>query len=72
MYIVTEQWWPAAKSDEVGKAYQEAVAKFPEDRSTGKPLIPSAVWPSNGKMHSISVSSIKPGKVKEVMYIAYN
>ncbi|MBY8989684.1 MAG: hypothetical protein KGD58_02935 [Candidatus Lokiarchaeota archaeon] len=72
MYLVTEQWWPAGKSEEVGKAYQEAVAKFPEDRSLGKPLIPSAVWPSNGKMHSISVSSIKPGKVKEVMDIAYN
>jgi hypothetical protein len=72
VYIVTESWWPSGQSEKVGKAYQEAVAKFPEDRSIGKPIIPSAVWPSNGKMHSISVSSIKPGKVKEVMDLAYN
>ncbi|MFX1455901.1 MAG: hypothetical protein ACFFDB_11065 [Promethearchaeota archaeon] len=72
VYLVTEHWWPNSQSEKVGKVYQEVMKKFPEDRSIARPVIQSAVWPSNGKMHSISVSSIKPGKVKEAMDIAYN
>ena len=65
--LVTENWWPAGKSEEVGKKYLEAVKKFPEDRSISKPLVRGAIWTTDEGMHSITVSSIKPGKVKEAM-----
>lgn len=72
VYLVTEQWWPPGKSEEVGKTFVEAFQQFPEDRSISKPIIQSAVWPSDQMMHSISVYSIQQGKVKEAMDIAYN
>ena len=72
VYLVTEQWWPPGKSEEVGKTFIEAFQQFPEDRSISKPIVQSAVWPSDQLMHSISVYSIQPGKVKEAMDIAYN
>ena len=72
VYIVTEHWWPPGKSEEVGKLYLEAMQKFPDDLYIIKPIIRSAVWPVQEGMHSINVSSIQPGKVKEAMDIAYN
>jgi len=41
--------------------------KFPDDRSIAKPIIQSAVWPVQEGMHSITVASVQPGKVKEAM-----
>ena len=70
--MVTENWWPAGKSAEVGKVYLEAVKKYPDDKSIDKPIIRGAIWTTEEGMHSITVSSIKPGKVKESMDIAYN
>jgi hypothetical protein len=70
--LVTENWWPANKSAEVGKKYLEAMKKYPDDKSVEKPILRSAVWTTCEGMHSITVSSVLPGKVKEVMDIAYN
>ena len=72
VYIITEHWWPPANSEQVGKLYLEAMAKFPDDRSIAKPIIQSAVWPVPQGMHSITISSIQPGKVKEAMDLASN
>ena len=72
VYIITEHWWPPGKSEEVGKIYLEAMQKFPDDRTIVKPVIQSAVWPVQEGMHSITVSSVKPGKVKEAMDISTN
>jgi len=70
--MVTEQWWPPSKSEEVGKIYLEAMQKFPDDRSISKPVVQAAVWAEQEGMHSLSVYSIQPGKVKEAMDVAYN
>lgn len=72
VYIVTEHWWPPGKSEEVGKLYLEAMQKAPDDRSISKPVIQSAVWAVQAGMHSITVYSVQPGKVKEAMDIASN
>ncbi len=68
--MVTENWWPANKSAEIGKAYLEIMKKYPDDKSIEKPILRSAIWTEKRKMHSITVSSIKPGKVKESMDLA--
>ena len=72
VYIVTEQWWPPSKSEEVGKIYLEVMQKFPDDRSISKPVVQSAVLAEQEGMRSISVYSIQSGKVKEAMDLAYN
>ena len=70
--MVTENWWPAGKGAEVGKVYLEAMKKFPDDKSIEKPIIRAAFWAEKEGMHAVSISSIKPGKVKEAMDLATN
>ena len=70
--IIAESWWPASKSEQVGKLYLEVMQKYPEDNTISKPIVRSAVWGVKDGMHSIAVYSIKPGKVKEAMDISYN
>ena len=70
--MVTENWWPANKSEKIGKAYIEIMKKYPDDKTIEKPLVRSALWTEKEAMHSITVSSIKPGKVKEAMDLATN
>ena len=72
VYIITEHWWPPNKSEEVGKIYLEVMQKFPDDRSIAKPVVQSAVWPVEGGMHSMTVSTVQPGKVKEAMDMSSN
>ena len=72
VYIITEHWWPPGSSEQVGKIYLDVMKKFPDDKSISKPIIRSAVWPVCEGMHSITVSSVQPGKVKEAMDIAMN
>lgn len=72
VYIISEHWWPPGKSEEIGKLYLKAMQKFPDDRSIAKPVIQSAVWPVKKGMHSITVSSVQPGKVKEAMDLSSN
>ncbi len=68
--IVTESWWPANKSAEVAKLYLETMKKIPEDKSIQEMVGLGAIWAVKDGMHSISIYSIKPGKVKEAMDIA--
>ena len=70
VYLISENWWPANRAEDVGKTYLEAIKKFPPDRSITKQIVRSAIWTSDKSMHSITVDSIKPGKVKEAMYRA--
>ncbi|MBA7622648.1 hypothetical protein ES703_30026 [subsurface metagenome] len=69
--IITESWWPAGKSAEVGKIYLEVRKKYPVDKSIEK-RESAAIWAVKEGMHSIGIYSIKPGKVKEAMDIASN
>ena len=72
MYMVTENWFPAGKSAEVGKIYLESMKKFPDDRSIVKPIVPSALWAVKEGMHGLTIYSIKPGKVKEALDLETN
>ena len=72
MYMVTEGWFPVNKAAEVGKLYLEVMKKFPEDRSIEKPIVRGAFWAAKEGMRALTVSSIKPGKVKESMDLATN
>jgi hypothetical protein len=69
--FVTESWWPATSSVQLGKAYLEAMKKYPDDLSLGKPIVRSAIWTDKDAMRSIAISSIIPGKAKENMDLAY-
>ena len=70
--MLTINKWPANKSAEIGKAYLEVMKKFPDDKSIEKPVLRGAIWTDNEGTRSISVSSIKKGKVKESMDLATN
>lgn len=70
MLLVVEMWYPANKGPETGKVYFEAMKKFPDDKTISKPIIRTAIHATKDGMHNISISSIKPGKVKEVMDLA--
>ena len=72
MYMVTENWWPAGKSEKVGKVFLESMKKFPDDKSLLKPIVRSALWAEKEGMHGLGVYSIKPGKVKEAMDLETN
>ena len=72
MYMVTENWWPAGKSEEVGKIFLESMKKFPDDKSIVKPIVRSALWAEKEGLHGLGVYSIKPGKVKEALDLETN
>jgi hypothetical protein len=72
MLLITEAWWPAESSADLGKAYLEAMSKYPDDLSLGKPILRAAMWTEKDSMRSVSINSIAPGKVKEGMDVAYN
>ena len=72
MYIIIEAWWPAGKSEEVGKIYLNAMKKFPNDKTISKVIVPAAVWSVKDGMHSIVIDSAKPGKIQEAMTLAVN
>lgn len=71
VYMITEHWWPSSESEKVGQTWLDAMKQFPEDRSISKPVVQAATWPSDQKMHSITVYSVQPGKVKEAMDLAF-
>jgi hypothetical protein len=65
--IVTQTWYPVSQAENAGKAYIEAMKKFPSDRSLTKPILQSAVKIEKGGIHAIAISSVKEEKVKEAM-----
>ena len=69
--LVAEVWFPTGKAAEAGKLFLETMKKYPQDRSIAKRET-QAIWAVKEGMHSISIYSIKPGKVKEAMDIAMN
>ena len=70
--MLTINKWPSNKSTEIGKAYLEIMKQFPDDKSIEKPILRGAIWTDDEGTRSISVSSIKKGKMKESMDLASN
>ena len=71
MLIVSESWFPANKSAEIGKIYLEVMKKYPDDRSISKVIARSINTEKEG-IHTLVISAVKPGKVKEAMDITTN
>jgi len=65
--IVTQTWYPVSQAENAGKAYLEAMKKFPQDRSLTKPILQSGVKIEKEGLHAIAISAVKEGKVKEAM-----
>ncbi len=65
--IVAQSWYPASQAEKAGKSYLEALKKYPEDRSLGKPLVRAAVKMTKEGIHTIQIFSVKEGKIKEAM-----
>ena len=72
LLIVTQHWWPHGKSAKVGKEFLDVMKKFPDDKTISKPVLRSAIWALKDGMHSMTVSAIQPGKVKDSMDLAMN
>ncbi|KKK72676.1 hypothetical protein LCGC14_2901480 [marine sediment metagenome] len=70
--IVSQSWYPASQAEKAGKAYLDALKKYPEDRSLGKPILRAAVKMTKKGIHTIAISSVKEGKVNEAMDQAIN
>ena len=65
---MTTVWLPHAKASKAGKAFLEALKKFPEDRSLAKNLLNNAVAATKEGYKIVTADEIKEGKLKE--YIA--
>lgn len=70
--IVVQSWYPASQAENAGKAYMEALKKYPEDLSLGKPILRAAVKMIKEGIHAMAITSVKEGKFKEVMDNAVN
>lgn len=69
VFLVSTNWFPANKAEEVGKKYLEARSKYPDDLSISKPILRVAVKTTKDGIKSISISEIQPGKVAEALAI---
>jgi hypothetical protein len=65
--IVTQTWYPISQAENAGKAYLEAMKKFPSDRTLTKSILQSGVKIEKEGIHAIAISSVKEGKTKEAM-----
>ena len=70
--LVSQTWYPASEVDKGGKVYLEAMKKFPDDRTLGKPILRSAVKIEKEGVHGIAIFSVKEGKFKAAMDLVVN
>ena len=70
--LISQTWYPASQAEKAGKAYLEALKKYPDDRTMGKPILRSGVKIEKEGLHGIAVYSVKEGKFKEAMDLAVN
>lgn len=69
VYVVTTSVYPAIIAEEAGKKYIEVMKKYPIDKSIEKALVPVAVKQTLEGMYVISITTVKQGKIKEVLDI---
>lgn len=65
--MVTTTWFPANKSEEVGKKFLEVSKEFPEDLSISKPILRVCVRATKDGMKAITINEIQKGKFEEAM-----
>ena len=69
--VMTTSYFPADKSEEVGKKYIEMQKKFPPDRNLSKLILRVGVRITSDGMKGITISEVKEGKFDEYMKRAY-
>lgn len=69
--VMSTSYFPADKSEEVGKKYIEVTKKFPPDRSISKPILRVGVRVTTDGMKVISISEVKEGKFNEFVNRSY-
>jgi len=69
--VMSTSYFPAAKSEEVGKKYLEVLKKYPPDRSISKLILRVAVRITPDGMKAFTISEVKEGKFNEFMKLAY-
>jgi hypothetical protein len=65
--VMSTSYFPADKSEEVGKKYLEITKKYPPDRSISKPVLRVGVRVTPDGMKAIGISEVKEGKFNEFM-----
>ena len=69
VYVVVTSIYPTIIAEEAGKKYIEVMKKYPLDKSIEKAVIPIAVKQTLEGIYVISITTVKQGKIKEVMDI---
>ncbi len=67
VYVVTNSLYPAHLGEEAGKKYIEIMKKYPIDKSIEKQIVPVAAKQTLEGIFVISITTVKQGKIKEVM-----
>jgi hypothetical protein len=66
-YIVVHSRYPAHKTTEVAKRYQEMLEKFPPDETLSKAVVPSSVKATEQGIAVMGISLVKEGKLEEAL-----
>ena len=69
VYLVVTSIYPAIIAEEAGKKYIEVMKKYPLDKSIEKAVIPIAAKQTLEGIYVISITTVKQGKIKEVIDI---
>ncbi len=70
VYIISIANYAQHLSEEVGKAYIEAMKEVPGDRSISKPVVQAAVQTGPEGFKVTVISSAKEGKLREALDLA--
>ncbi len=69
VYVVVTSVYPATLAEEAGKKYIEVMKKYPIDKSIEKFVVPVAAKQTLEGIYVIAITTVKQGKIKEVMDI---
>ncbi len=72
VYIKVESIYPPHLADEVGKAFIDAMGKFPDDRTIYKPVVRAAVETTTDGFRVTAFYDVKPGKIRKALDLASN
>lgn len=72
MYVKTEVLYPQHLTQTVGKAWIEAMTKYPQDRTIEKAVVKAAVEATTDGFKVISYTRAKPGKLQELLDLESN
>ena len=69
--VIINSWWPHSVAADVGKAYIEAMKKYPVDKSLYKPSIAACVRATKDGFKALAIDEVKKGKLKETLDLVY-